>query len=366
MPFSINSHAPLLLFILAVSPLTILGFTQSVTFASTFGSNQWPADVPGTILFSDVGDSVDTVTEESAAAEELGPKKQFRRERHTVFVGNLPFDTTDDHLKELFSSVGSVELVSIPINKETGQPRGFAFVDLGSKEEVKAAIDNLAGSEFGGRTLRVNASLPKDEARKQAEKTDEGAQKIYVGNLPFDATRKDVEDLFTKYGNVRDVYLPMNRETKRPRGFAFVTLDEETAGQAIDETNGMEFLGRPLVVSLPLPPGEKGARKPREARQKLYIGNLSFYTVAHTLREVFEEFGDVFDCYLPVDPETGGSRGFGFVTIAKDAAEEAINATDGCEIDGRMIRVNKAQPKVAVQRSNEDWADEDEIGRAHV
>lgn len=96
------------------------------------------------------------------------------------------------------------------------------------------------------------------------------------------------------------------------------------------------------------------------ARQKLYIGNLSFYTVPDTLHELFEEFGDVHDCYMPEDPETGGSRGFGFVTIDKEDAEAAIRATDGCELDGRIIRVNEAQPKGSFQNKNTDDDDDDD------
>lgn len=84
-----------------------------------------------------------------------------------------------------------------------------------------------------------------------------------------------------------------------------------------------------------------------------------------TLRELFEEFGEVHDCYMPEDPETGGSRGFGFVTLDKEVSEAAIDATNGCELDGRIIRVNEAQPKGAVvNRNNDDeeddgdWSDE--------
>jgi RNA recognition motif-containing protein len=86
------------------------------------------------------------------------------------------------------------------------------------------------------------------------------------------------------------------------------------------------------------------------SRQKLYVGNLSFYTVPDTLRELFEEFGTVYDCYMPEDPSTGGSRGFGFVTMDKEAAEAAVAETDGCELDGRIIRVNEAQPKGGQRR----------------
>lgn len=142
------------------------------------------------------------------------------------------------------------------------------------------------------------------------------------------------------------MYIPVDPNTGAGRGFGFVTMKEEDVQRALDETNGTEFGGRKLIVSIPLPPGEKApARKQRTARTKLYIGNLSFYTVADTLTALFEEFGPVRDCYLPEDPSTGGTRGFGFVTMDKEDARRAIEELDGCEIDGRIIRVNEAQPK---------------------
>ncbi len=77
----------------------------------------------------------------------------------------------------------------------------------------------------------------------------------------------------------------------------------------------------------------------------MYVGNLAFFTNEETLTEVFEEFGEVYDCYIPQDPERGGSRGFGFITMEQDAANEAIDALDGCELEGRIIAVNEAQIK---------------------
>jgi RNA recognition motif-containing protein len=78
---------------------------------------------------------------------------------------------------------------------------------------------------------------------------------------------------------------------------------------------------------------------------KIYVGNLSFYTIAETLIEAFSEFGTVHDCYLPEDSATGATRGFGFVTMDREAALQAVAELDGCEIDGRKVRVNQAQPK---------------------
>jgi RNA recognition motif-containing protein len=81
--------------------------------------------------------------------------------------------------------------------------------------------------------------------------------KIYVGNLSFNTTQNALEGLFGTYGSVSEVALVTDRETGRPRGFAFVTMDDEGAAKAIAELNGNEFEGRSLNVN---------EAKPREAR----------------------------------------------------------------------------------------------------
>jgi RNA recognition motif-containing protein len=72
---------------------------------------------------------------------------------------------------------------------------------------------------------------------------------------------------------------------------------------------------------------------------------------------LFNQFGTVHDCYLPEDRETGGSRGFAFVTMDNEGAQTAIDETDGYELDGRIIRVNEAQPRG--QGSRDDFYDDD-------
>jgi cold-inducible RNA-binding protein len=78
---------------------------------------------------------------------------------------------------------------------------------------------------------------------------------------------------------------------------------------------------------------------------KIYVGNLAFATTRETLQGVFEEFGDVYDCYVPMDPNTMNPRGFAFVTMGRENGEDAISELDGLELDGRFIRVNEAQGK---------------------
>merc|ERR1712194_39809 len=121
--------------------------------------------------------------------------------------------------------------------------------------------------------------------------------------------------------------------------------DAEKSDTAMAELGGAEFLGRPLVVNEPLKKGEAPPRRARAQQFKLYVGNLSFYTTQETLTGVFEEFGEVYDCYLPTDPSTDQPRGFGFITMEPADGEIAMQELDGLELDGRFIRVNEAQGK---------------------
>lgn len=74
-----------------------------------------------------------------------------------LYVGNLPYSTSEQQLRSLFETGGrQVTEVKIVTDRDTGQPRGFAFVQLGSDAEAQAAIQELNGAPFGGRTLTVN------------------------------------------------------------------------------------------------------------------------------------------------------------------------------------------------------------------
>lgn len=78
---------------------------------------------------------------------------------------------------------------------------------------------------------------------------------------------------------------------------------------------------------------------------RIYVGNLPFRTNSEELRELFAEHGEVIDCVIPVDRDSGRSRGFGFVDMGEDEARQAIEALDGYDMDGRQLRVNEARPR---------------------
>lgn len=73
-----------------------------------------------------------------------------------LYVGNLPFSATEDEIRSLFDDFGGAIDLHIPMDRETGRPRGFAFVTLSSREQGEAAIGSLDGSDMGGRSLRIS------------------------------------------------------------------------------------------------------------------------------------------------------------------------------------------------------------------
>ncbi|HEY8551312.1 MAG TPA: RNA-binding protein [Vicinamibacterales bacterium] len=81
-----------------------------------------------------------------------------------LFVGNLPYETGESELEELFGRVGPVDSVRVMRDMATGRARGFAFVEMSSDDDAQRAIDELNQAQLGGRTLAVNEARPKPAA----------------------------------------------------------------------------------------------------------------------------------------------------------------------------------------------------------
>ncbi len=80
-----------------------------------------------------------------------------------LYVGNLPFSATEDAVRTLFAPHGSVEKISLITDRDTGQPRGFAFVEM-SNSDASRAIQALNGADFGGRPLKINEAQDRDRS----------------------------------------------------------------------------------------------------------------------------------------------------------------------------------------------------------
>ncbi len=80
-----------------------------------------------------------------------------------LYVGNLPFDTTEEAIREMFAQCGTVSSVALIKDRDTGQSKGFAFVEMASQKEAQNAISTLNGRMIGDRAMKVNVAKPREE-----------------------------------------------------------------------------------------------------------------------------------------------------------------------------------------------------------
>lgn len=108
------------------------------------------------------------------AAQTISVNNWLSRKGHTnsmptkLFVGGIPYRTTDEELKQHFSQAGEVLSVYVPMDRETGRPRGFAFVEMTDDASADKAISMFDGSDMGGRRIAVNKARPMEPRAPQA------------------------------------------------------------------------------------------------------------------------------------------------------------------------------------------------------
>ncbi|KAF5737545.1 putative ribonucleoprotein chloroplast [Tripterygium wilfordii] len=216
-----------------------------------------------------------------AISSELGEEDTYGEEEDRasfapdlkLFVGNLPFNVQSSDLADLFGNAGTVEMVEVIYDKNTGRSRGFGFVTMSSPEEAEAAAQQFNGYELEGRALRVNAGPPppKESSSFRGSRFGGGGasygggggsyggggassgagNRLYVGNLPWNFDDSALQNLFSEQGKVVEAKVVYDRDSGRSRGFGFVTYSSsEEVNNAIESLDGAEFSGRSIRVSV--------------------------------------------------------------------------------------------------------------------
>jgi len=185
-----------------------------------------------------------------------------------LFVAGLPESMTETALRQLFEAAGcTVVELSLPRDRATGRPRGFGFVTLDTEEQAERARSRLDGSLQSGRSISVRpfqGGQARREPRGDAPTTPPEERTLYVGNLSYEATVDEVEQVLTAAGisPVLRVHLPVGPDG-RPRGFGFVTLSSaEAVQQAVGLLQNAELRGRRVMVKVAHPRGS-GASGPQ-------------------------------------------------------------------------------------------------------
>ncbi|KAJ8639135.1 hypothetical protein MRB53_015829 [Persea americana] len=190
-----------------------------------------------------VGEEEGSVQEEEMVNSDVGLNTK-------LYFGNLPYNCDSAQLAGIIQDYGSPEMVEVLYDRNTGRSRGFAFVTMSSIEDCNAVIENLDGSEYGGRTLRVNFS---DKPKPKEPLYPETEYKLFVGNLSWSVTSEGLTEAFQEYGNVVGARVLYDGDTGRSRGYGFVCYStQQEMDAAIENLNGVELEGRTMRVSVAL------------------------------------------------------------------------------------------------------------------
>jgi multiple RNA-binding domain-containing protein 1 len=191
-------------------------------------------------------------------------------ETHSVFVKGLNFTTTDDTLRRVFETVGPLRSARVARKRDPhsseSRSLGYGFVEFKSKERAKVAVHRLAGKEIDGHRVEVSLSQRKtgsvpgaastggagDAADGRRKRAAPGANppssKLVVRNLAFQATKRELRDLFGTFGEIKSVRIPKKFDGTH-RGFAFVEfLTTQDAKAATASLAATHLYGRHLVI----------------------------------------------------------------------------------------------------------------------
>lgn len=259
---------------------------------------------------------------------------------HTsLYVGDLAPTVDEQELIERFGKVGSIYHVRVCRDISTKYSLGYAYVNFIDPKDAERALELMNYEIIHNRPIRLMWSQRDPALRKS------GKGNIFIKNLAKEISQKELYDTFGCFGPILSCKIAVD-ENGNSKGFGYVHFeDEDHATKAIAKINGMSILNQIVYVGPFIP---RSTRKSGTAKQRfnnVYVKSFPPETNDESLREMFEEFGEIISCCVSVDAE-GNSKGFGFVCFKDpDSAEKAAEALHGKEINGRQLYVNRAQKK---------------------
>ena len=271
-----------------------------------------------------------------------------------IFVKNLPLNVTSKTLHEKFSPFGGI-FSAVIRRKETGESKGYGYVQYENREAAQTAIGALHNSMWEDNVIDVIIFRSRKNREPQA------FNNLYVKCFPKTYTDQDLTNLFEEFGEiVSAVVIKDNLEDAENKGFGFVCFKlADSASKAVQELNDREIGDCKLYVGKYLPKNERKAQL-RERRLieyrdcNLYVKKLPFDIDDKDLEAELKVYGNIVSTrvmkYRREDPITKQitliSKGFGFVCFkTKEEASNCLNGLKNNEHFGAMLYANIAQSR---------------------
>ena len=250
---------------------------------------------------------------------EMAEPEQTRK----LFLGGLNYATTEESLQSFFSQFG--ELVDVVVMRfpDSQRSRGFGFVTYATGSQAEACFA-AKPHMVDGTECDTKWATPKEEmapgtgnkagGRGKGQDVDDGMEpenqrKVFVGGLNYNTTDEGLKSYFEQFGEVIDCIVMKFKDTKRSRGFGFVTYTDSSSVDAIQESRPHTIDGSKVETKRATPRDESGGSNCK----KVFCGGLKDSIEDEDLKEYFSQYGQVIAAEHMTAKSTGKKRGFGFV-----------------------------------------------------
>ncbi|KAI5737607.1 hypothetical protein M8J76_015034 [Diaphorina citri] len=242
-----------------------------------------------------------------------------------------------------------------------------------------SGFKKIISSPYGANTFGPAKTFPPPRDMRPAYSDDlspeeRDARTIFCMQLSQRIRTRDLEEFFSSVGKVRDVRLITCNKTRRFKGIAYIEFKDPESVPLAMGLNGQKLLGIPIIVQPTQAEKNRAGNtlpnlQPRGTGgpMRLYIGSLHFNITEDMLRGIFEPFGKIDNIQLMVDPDTGRSKGYGFITFhSADDAKKAQEQLNGFELAGRPMKVGTVTDRNESVGGGPSNLDTDEMERAGV
>ena len=284
-------------------------------------------------------------------------EEEVANKKGRLIVRNLVFNLNDSHIKKLFEPYGEIVEVNMPINNENSQNKGFAFVQYKTRQEALKAISKLNGTEFKGRTIAVDISVPKAMYKQYEEDTkvqpmedqpvkDENKQKeVKKDNESSSSSSKPKEEKKPKKKLEKKKERKEKKEMQKELNNKEDTKSNDNKDKGKEKDKKIEKAVKEVKEEK-----EKKEEKSKENKPKpnkfndkttLFVRNIGFDTTEEDFYDYFSSYGEVNYTKLCMNRETGMHKGTGFVQYKEE--EHAQRMLDLSKQAESFYDANKAK-----------------------
>ena len=169
-----------------------------------------------------------------------------------IFINGIPYETTEEELKELFSPFGEIEQIKLPKYQDSGRNIGYCHIYYTSVDSANKALE-LDNYTLGKRYLKVSLANKSSNELNKTQKINPNDVPVncltaFIRNLPYESTEKEIGDKFRSCGKIKGIRMVYNSKNKKFKGFCYIDFKEHNGLLKALELNGKDFQGRKLQV----------------------------------------------------------------------------------------------------------------------